>query len=78
MRKVYCCKYQQELEGLTYPPYPNAKGELIFKHVSKQAWDEWQIEQTKLINENALNMLDAKSRELLNSKMFDFLKLPNK
>ena len=76
MRKVVCCKYQEELEGLSQPPYPTKKGELIFNSVSKKAWDEWQIEQTKLINEHALNMFDANSRELVNTKMFAFLNLP--
>ena len=77
MHKVICCKYQEELEGLNHSPYPNKKGELIFNTVSKKAWDEWQIEQTKLINENALNMFDTKSRELVNKQMFAFLNLPS-
>jgi Fe-S cluster biosynthesis and repair protein YggX len=48
-RTVFCKKYQREMEGLTAPPYPGPKGQEIFEHVSKQAWQEWQAHQTLLI-----------------------------
>ena len=41
MRKVFCKKYQEELEGLLTPPYPGPKGQDIFDNVSKKAWEEW-------------------------------------
>lgn len=37
-RTVMCRKYKEELEGLERAPYPGAKGEDIFNHVSKKAW----------------------------------------
>ena len=33
-RTVMCRKYQEELPGLERPPYPGAKGQDIFDHVS--------------------------------------------
>ena len=51
-RTVFCRKYQKELEGLDFPPMPGAKGQDIFENISKQAWEEWQAQQTMLINEN--------------------------
>ncbi len=72
-RMVMCRKYQQELPGLDRPPYPGAKGEAIFKDVSKKAWDEWQAHQTMLINERRLNMMDAEDRRFLQGEMDKFL-----
>ena len=37
-RMVMCRKYQQEMEGLAFPPFNGAKGQAIFDTVSKQAW----------------------------------------
>ena len=51
-RTVFCRKYQEELEGLDFPPMPGKKGEDIYENVSKKAWEEWQAQQTMLINEN--------------------------
>ncbi|HNG46126.1 MAG TPA: oxidative damage protection protein, partial [Agitococcus sp.] len=50
-RMVMCRKYQQEMEGLAFPPFNGAKGQTIFETVSKQAWQEWLKHQTMLINE---------------------------
>lgn len=72
-RKVMCKKYQQELEGLAAPPYPGPRGQDIFENVSKQAWDEWQSHQTRLINEKHLNMMDPEARKYLQGEMDKFL-----
>lgn len=71
-RNVFCKKYQLELEGLSAPPYPGPKGQDIFEHVSKQAWQEWQAHQTRLINERRLNLMDAQSRKFLQEQMDKF------
>ena len=34
-RTVMCRKHKQELPGLDRPPYPGAKGEDIYQHVSR-------------------------------------------
>lgn len=71
-RTVFCRKYQEELEGLERAPYPGPKGEDIFNNVSKKAWQEWQSQQTMLINEKHLNMRDAESRRFLSDQMEKF------
>ena len=71
-RTVFCKKYQRELEGLDAPPYPGPKGQEIFEHVSKQAWQEWQVHQTRLINEKRLNLLDPQTRKFLQGEMDKF------
>ncbi|WP_323846397.1 oxidative damage protection protein [Microbulbifer magnicolonia] len=72
-RTVYCRKYQQELEGLNAPPFPGPKGQDIYEHVSKQAWQEWMEHQTMLINEKRLNMMEPSSRAYLMDQMQKFL-----
>lgn len=72
-RKVICRKYQQEMEGLLTPPYPGPKGQDIYENVSKQAWQEWQQLQTRLINEKGLSMINADDRAYLTQEMEKFL-----
>lgn len=72
-RMVFCRKYQQEMEGLDLPPYPGAKGQDIFNHVSKKAWQEWMAHQTLLINEKRLNMMDMSTKVYLSEQMTKFL-----
>jgi len=67
-RSVYCRKLKQELPGLDQPPFPGPKGEDIFNHISKQAWQQWIDHQTMLINEKRLN-----ARTYLNEQREKFL-----
>ncbi|MEA3251727.1 MAG: oxidative damage protection protein [Pseudomonadota bacterium] len=73
VQTVFCRKYQQELEALPFPPLPGEKGQEIQRSVSRKAWEEWQAQQTRLINEKHLNMLDPKTREYLMDQMERFL-----
>ncbi len=68
-RTVKCIKLGREAEGLDVPPYPGPLGQRIFENVSKQAWQEWQRQQTMLINENRLNLADARARKYLAEQM---------
>ena len=61
-RQVQCRKYKTSLPGLEVPPYPGPKGEDIFNNVSQQAWEEWQAQQTMLINEKHLNIITYPDR----------------
>ena len=71
-RTVYCARLQREAEGLDAPPYPGALGERIFENVSKQAWEEWQAHQTRVINEYRLSLADKKARDFLTQEMEKF------
>lgn len=68
-RTVFCRKHQKELTGLDFPPMPGAKGQDIFENISKQAWEEWQHEQTMLINEKHLSLMDPNTRKYLQAQM---------
>lgn len=72
-RTVNCKKYNKELPGLATPPYPGPKGQEIYETVSQQAWSEWQAQQTMLINEKQLNMMNADDRKYLQAQMDKFL-----
>jgi len=64
-RVVKCVKLGREAEGLDFPPLPGALGKRIWENVSKEAWQMWQAQQTRLINENRLNLADARARKYL-------------
>ena len=72
-RTVKCRKYQQELAGLAIPPYPGPKGQEIYETVSQRAWQEWQTQQTMLINEKQLSLMDPDTRGYLQQEMEKFL-----
>jgi Fe-S cluster biosynthesis and repair protein YggX len=64
-RTVQCIKLGTEAEGLEFAPVPGELGKRIWQSVSKQAWAEWQKQQTMLINENRLNLADLRARQYL-------------
>lgn len=64
-RMVYCIKLNKEAEGMVAPPLPGELGKRIWQNVSKEAWGTWLKQQTMLINENRLNMADARARQYL-------------
>ena len=68
-RTVQCIKLGREAEGLDFPIYPGELGKRIFDNVSKEAWQAWIKHQTMLVNENRLNLSDAKARKYLAEQM---------
>lgn len=68
-RTVHCIKLDKEAEGLDFPPYPGALGQRIYDQVSKEAWAQWIKHQTMLVNENRLNLADARARKYLAQQM---------
>ncbi len=72
-RMVFCKHFGEELEGLDRPPLPGPKGQKIFEEVSKKAWQAWQAEQTMLINEKQLSLMDPEARKYLQDQMDKYL-----
>ena len=68
-RMVHCVKLGTEAEGLERAPYPGPLGQRILENVSKQAWSDWLRHQTMLVNENRLNLADARARQYLLRQM---------
>ena len=71
-RMVNCVKLKREAEGLDRPPYPGELGKRIFENVSKEGWQLWMIQQTKLINEHRINPTDPKARKFVEDHMEQF------
>lgn len=72
MAQIFCQKMQQEGEALEHPPYPGEMGKKIQATFCKAAWREWLVQQTMLINENRLNVLDPKSKAFLEAEMHKY------
>ena len=64
-RMVNCVKLGREAEGLDRPPLPSELGKRMYEDVSKDAWRDWQTQQTRLINENRLQLADPRARKYL-------------
>ena len=64
-RMVNCVRLGREAEGLDFPPLPGALGKRLYDNVSKEAWQAWQLQQTRLINENRLQLADPRARKYL-------------
>ena len=73
MTTIFCQKLQREAEALTKPPLPGELGQRIMQHISQAAWQLWLNQQTMLINEYRLSMIDPKARSFLMQEMEKFL-----
>lgn len=71
-RMVNCVKLGKEAAGLERPPYPGELGQRIFANVSQEGWQQWMQQQTILINEYRLSVIDPKAREFLEGEMEKF------
>jgi Fe-S cluster biosynthesis and repair protein YggX len=72
-RMVQCAYLKKEAPGLTYPPYPGELGKRIYDTISAEAFELWKRHQTMLVNENRLNLADARARQYLARQMEQFL-----
>jgi Fe-S cluster biosynthesis and repair protein YggX len=72
-RMIFCRKLQKEAEGLAFAPFPGAVGQAIFETVSKDAWQLWLKEQTMIINENRLSVMDPQAQKFLAEQREKFL-----
>ena len=71
-RMVQCVYLKKEAEGLDFSPYPGELGKRIWDNISKEAFELWKRHQTMLINENRLNLADARGRQYLARQMEQF------
>jgi Fe-S cluster biosynthesis and repair protein YggX len=72
-RMVQCVYLKKEAEGLGFSPYPGELGKRIYDNISKEAFEAWKKHQTMLVNENRLNLADARARQYLARQMEQFL-----
>ena len=69
-RKVFCVKFQKEMEGLDEIPFEgHPLGQKIYDNVSKEAWKMWVEHMKMLMNEYRLNLGTAQAQEFLIEQM---------
>lgn len=71
-RTVQCVYLKKEGAGLDFAPYPGELGKRIYDNISKEAFEAWKRHQTMLVNENRLNLADARARQYLARQMEQF------
>ena len=71
-RVVQCTYLKKEGPGMTYAPYPGELGKRIYNNISQEAFEMWKKHQTMLLNENRLNLADARARQYLARQMEQF------
>ena len=72
-RTIYCQYLKKEAQGLDFAPNPGELGKRIYDNISKEAFEVWKRHQTMLVNENRLNLADARARQYLARQMESFL-----
>jgi len=69
-RKVFCVKFQREMEGLDEVPFEgHPLGQRIYENVSKEAWKMWLEHMKMLMNEYRLNLGTQQAQEFLIQQM---------
>ena len=72
-RKVFCVKFQREMEGLGEVPFEgHPLGQKIYENVSKEAWKMWLEHMKMLMNEYRLNLGTAEAQEFLLKQMEEY------
>ncbi|MCP8352579.1 oxidative damage protection protein [Candidatus Synchoanobacter obligatus] len=70
---IYCKKLKQNLPQLAFLPFPGDMGARIQQNISAEAWQQWLIQQTKLINEYRMDPMSEKTQQFLREEMESFL-----
>ena len=70
---VFCHYLKETKPALSRPPMPGDLGIKIQKEISRDAWQKWLIEQTKILNEYRLDPTDESTIKKLEQACRDFL-----
>ena len=66
---VQCKKLGKELPGMPFKPFPNDFGQLLYEHVSMEAWQMWLQESPRYINTYRVDLQSAQGQEFLRTQM---------
>jgi Fe-S cluster biosynthesis and repair protein YggX len=71
--KVFCVKFQREMEGLSEVPFEgHPLGQKIYENVSKEAWRMWVEHMKMIMNEYRLNLGTPEAQEFLIQQMDNY------
>jgi len=68
-RMVLCKKLGKEAPGMPFKPFTDDFGQLIYDHVSLEAWKMWLTESPRYINTYGLDLQSEKGREFIHKQM---------
>jgi Fe-S cluster biosynthesis and repair protein YggX len=72
-RKVFCVKFQREMEGLDEVPFEgHPLGQKIYDNISKEAWKMWVEHMKMIMNEYRLNLGTQQAQEFLIQQMDNY------
>ena len=70
---VFCIKHQKSEPAIdTHIPFCSELKEQVQANICQEAWNEWLVEQVKVINELALNLGDPRSHDIIEQKAKEF------
>ncbi len=69
---ITCTRCGQTRAGLEKIPFPGPIGQRAQAEICTECWGLWLKQQTMLINERHLNMMDAEDRKFLMAEMEKF------
>jgi Fe-S cluster biosynthesis and repair protein YggX len=74
--EVFCIRHQKEGPPITSNiPFRGELKKQVQENVCQEAWDEWLVEQVKIINELALNLGDPRSHDIIEQRAKEFFGL---
>jgi Fe-S cluster biosynthesis and repair protein YggX len=73
MSTIPCHRCTLTRDQQAFPPFPNERGQKLFREICATCWGEWLKYQQQLINHYALNLREPKAREFLLEQMDQFL-----
>ncbi len=74
--EVFCMRHQKNGPAITANiPFRGELKEQVLANVCQEAWDEWLVEQVKIINELALNLGDPRSHDIIEQRAKEYFGL---
>lgn len=68
-RMVMCKKLGKELPGLPFKPFTDELGQLVYDHVSLEAWRMWLTESPRYVNTRGADLQTKEGQEFLREQM---------
>jgi Fe-S cluster biosynthesis and repair protein YggX len=73
MNQVTCVRCGLRRDQMPFRPFQNELGQRAYEQICNVCWSEWLKLQQQLINHYGLNLRDPKSKEMLFTRMEEFL-----
>ena len=71
--EVYCIRHKKNGPAITgNVPFRGELKEQVLANICQESWDEWLVEQIKIINELALNLGDPRSHDIIEERAKEF------